>query len=229
MNDPLPRRHLLRALAGGALLVPGFATAGSIPEFERELAREEKYFQPMDQPAPSFTLSDADGYPVGLADLSGKLVVLNFIYTLCPDISPLESERVAAVQRMVNPTALRDWVRFVSITVDPARDTPAVMKEYGARHGLDPTNWSFLMSGAERSEEAIQLSRLYNNRFQREADGSFTHGVVFHVIDAAGQWRGNFHGLDWKPDHLVTLLGDLANLGGNAGNPSLWRRLRDLF
>ncbi|HJS84566.1 MAG TPA: SCO family protein, partial [Acetobacteraceae bacterium] len=192
-------------------------------------AREEKYFQPMDQPAPSFALSDADGHPVGLAELSGKIVVLNFIYTFCPDICPLESERIASVQRMVNPTPLRDRVRFVSITIDPVRDLPAVMKDYGARHGLDPANWSFLTSGADHPAEAIKLSHLYNNRFQKEADGSFMHGVVFHVIDGAGQWRGNFHGLDWKPDHLVTFLGDLANPGGNAGNPSLWRRLRNLL
>ncbi|MBN8907183.1 MAG: SCO family protein [Rhodospirillales bacterium] len=211
--------------------MPQAARARSFAAFERELSQQERFFQVMDQQAPPFELSDPNGHSAGLAELRGKVIVLNFIYTLCPDICPLESERVAAIQRMVNPTKLRDQVRFVSITADPVRDTPPVMKAYGAQHGLDPANWIFLTSGADHPDTAVALSRAYHNRFLREADGSITHGVIFHVIDGAGRWRGNFHGLDWKPERLVMLMTELANHdhAGKEPSSSFWKRITDLL
>lgn len=225
------RRDLIGA-ASLILLLPEVAWARSFAAFERDLAREEKYFQRMDEPAPTFDLHDMDGHVVSLADLHGKIVVLNFIYTSCPDVCPLESERIAELQRLIKPGPVRDRVRFISITADPVRDTPDVMKAYGAAHGLDPATWSFLASGADHPETTIALSRRYHNSFLKEADGSFTHGVVFHVIDAEGQWRGNFHGLNWKPEHLVTFVRALATGNYDTGTgwwSSLLQKIENLF
>ena len=85
----------------------------------------------------------------------GKVVVLNFIYTNCPDICPLHSEPIAELQRMINPTPRREAVQFNSVTADPAHDTWSVMKGCGPAHGLDPANGMFLTSGPDRPEVTI--------------------------------------------------------------------------
>ncbi|MBN9563485.1 MAG: SCO family protein [Alphaproteobacteria bacterium] len=231
MNSSMPRRRLV-TLAGVVLLGPELAQARSFATFEHKFEQQEQFFQPMDGPAPPFKLDDPSGHAIGLTDLRGKIVVLNFIYTSCPDVCPLESERIAQIQQMIKPTALQNRVRFISVTADPVRDTFDVMKAYGALHGLDPVNWTFLTSGADHPDAAITLSQRYHNRFQKEADGSFTHGVVFHVIDAEGRWRGNFHGLDWQPANLLMFLSALVDQEHETDSPSapsLWQQIKHLF
>ena len=128
------------ALAVAAGAVP--ATAHSFDEVEGDLHDRERYFQPIDRPAPDFALRDAAGQRVDFADLRGEVVVLHFIYTSCPDVCPLHAEKIAEIQAMVNRTPMKEQVRFVTITTDPARDTQAVIQDYGPAHGLDfePTN-----------------------------------------------------------------------------------------
>jgi protein SCO1/2 len=98
--------------------------AHSLDELEAQLRDREKYFQPIGKEAPDFTLQDAEGRAVSLEDLCGKVVVLHFIYTNCPDVCPLHAERIAEIQKMVNQTPMRELVQFVTITTDPERDTP---------------------------------------------------------------------------------------------------------
>lgn len=230
LHDHIARRGLL---VGIALLVVRPARAQpSMADLDARMARREHFFQALDEPAPDFALQDADGHTAGLKDLHGKVVVLNFIYTRCPDVCPLQTERMALIQRMVQPTALRDWIRFVSVTADPVNDTPDVMKAYGEQHGMDRANWLFLTSGPDRPDVTRDLSVRYHNRFRQEADGSFTHGTVFHVIDGDGRLRGNFHGLDWNPDNLVYFLQALADQGRKPGGgflSSFWTSLKELF
>ena len=122
-----------QAVAGREFGVVGFALAAGIAwpaaahtlaEAEDSLADRERYFQPIDRPAPDLALQDAEGKAVALADLRGKVTVLHFIYTSCPDVCPLHAERLAEIQAMLNQTPTRDQVRFVTVTTDPVRDTP---------------------------------------------------------------------------------------------------------
>lgn len=229
-GDGIARRGVL--IGAGLLVVRPARAQRSMNDIDARMSRREHYFQQLDEPAPDFALQDADGHPVALKNLRGKIVVLTFIYTRCPDICPLISERVAKIQRMIKGGELRSAVEFASITADPVRDLPAVMKAYGEQHGLDPSNWTFLTSGPERPDATRALSLRYSNRYQPETDGSITHGVVFHVIDAQGRLRGNFHGLDWNPDSLVFFLQALADrerTTPGSARSSFWTSLRNLF
>ena len=96
---------------------------------------------------------------MALNDLRGKVVVLHFVYTNCPDVCPLHAERIAEVQEMVNRTPMRELVQFVTITTDPEHDTPEVMREYGSAHGLNPVNWRFLTSGPDWPEDTTRNAR----------------------------------------------------------------------
>jgi len=208
MRSLKPMAASLALLALNASMV----AAHSLDELEAQLGDREKYFQPIDKEAPDFVLQDAEGHQVSLADLRGKVVVLHFIYTNCPDVCPLHAERIAEIQEMVNRTPMRELVEFVTITTDPANDTPDVMREYGQAHGLDPKNWMFLTSGADLPEDTTRkLAERFGHKFTRTEDGYQIHGVVTHVIDREGRWQANFHGLKFEPTNLVVYVNALVN------------------
>jgi len=226
----IPYAILIALLLAVAAIPP--SAAHSLGELEGMLGDREKYFQPIDRQAPDFTLEDANGRAVALKNLQGKVVVLHFVYTSCPDVCPLHAERIAEIQAMVNQTPMRELVQFVTITTDPERDTPAVMREYGPMHGLDPVNWAFLTSGSNQPEDTTRiLAERFGHTFTRTEDGYQIHGVVTHVIDREGRWQANFHGLEFDPTNLVLYVNALTNDHGPEGHPepSWWEQIRSLF
>jgi protein SCO1/2 len=208
----MPYLKLCAVAAVLLVTTTGFARAHSIGEVEEMLGEEEKYFQTIDKPAPDFTLRTADDHVVRLADLRGKGVVLNFVYTSCPDICPLHAERIAEIQRLIKDTPMRDRVAFVTVTTDPSTDTPDVMRDYGAAHGLDPANWTFLTTTQDEPENATRkLAEAYGHKFAKTEDGYQMHGIVTHIIDGQGVWKANFHGLQFDPVNMVTFVNALTN------------------
>lgn len=209
------------------------ASAHSIDELETMLGDKEKFFQPIDEPAPGFALRNADGAVVSLTDLRGKVVILHFIYTNCPDVCPLHAERIAEIQKIVNETPMKEQLQFVSVTTDPANDSPDVLRDYGPAHGLDSANWVFLTTAPNQPEDATRrLAEAYGHRFDKTESGYQVHGVVTHVIDKGGRWRANFHGLKFEPINLVLFVNGLVNdvqRPHGHEQPSWWERLWTLF
>ena len=95
--------------------------------------------------APAFGLTDQLGRPVHSDELRGKVVVADFVYTACRDTCPLLSGRMQALQaRLRQERLLGGRVQLLSFTVDPARDTPDVLRAYAERYGADADAWRFL-------------------------------------------------------------------------------------
>lgn len=212
------RSNVSRALLGGlgfaviAVAVAMPATAQSLQQVEAQLYKRERFFQPVNQPAPKFELQDADGHPWSLDGLKGKVVVLHFIDAHCKDKCPLQSDLIGRIQEMINQTPMRDKVQFVSITVNPSQDTPDILKAYGPIHGLDPVNWLFLTTRPGQPEDATrQIAERFGLKFTRTDDGQFIHGVVTHIIDREGMLRGKFHGLEFDPTNLIAFVNALVN------------------
>jgi len=181
-------------------------------KLDETMKGRERFFQPIDKPAAPFTLRDADGKPVALADFHGKVVVLYFVYASCTDVCPLHSEKIAEVQAKVNQTAMKNLVRFVAVTTDPGQDTPEVLSAYGPTHGLDAASWTFLTIAAGEGEDATRkLAQAYGHKFTPTPGGQQVHGVVTHVIDRAGRWRANFHGLKFSAINLLQYINGLTN------------------
>lgn len=209
------------------------ASAHSIKELETQLGDREQYFQPVDKPAPEITLRDADGKVARLSDLRGKVVVLHFIYAGCPDICPLHAERIADVQAKINHTPMKKLVQFISVTTDPSRDTPAVLRDYGPAHGLDPVNWTFLTTTPDQPEDTTRrLAEAFGHGFVKTSDEYQIHGIITHVIDKEGRWRANFHGLKFDPVNLVLFVNALVN---DVNKPhghrerGFWDKAKELF
>jgi len=127
-----------------------------------------------------FRLIGHDGKPRTSADFLGKVVVLNFGFTHCPDICPTTLATLASAVHSLGDQAKRVQVLFV--TIDPARDTPEVLAKYVT--AFEP---SFLgLSGDAAAPR--QIARNFHVFYQRVADG-FDHSAGSYVIDQKGHTR----------------------------------------
>ena len=153
---------------------------------------------PVIGPAPTFTLTSQDGTPVALADLRGKVVALTFIYTACPDICPLLTQKMVQVQDELGADFGKK-IAFVSISLDPEHDTPEVLKDYAQFWGAKPDGWSFLTG----SPEAVRdVTRRYGVFFAKKEDGSVDHTQLTSLVDAEGEIRVQYLGARFDPEEF---------------------------
>ncbi|MGH0036695.1 MAG: SCO family protein [Myxococcota bacterium] len=143
-------------------------------------------------PAPDFELVDQDGDAFGLAGLRGRAVLLDFVYTRCPGPCPILTSLHVDVQRSL-PEDLREAVHFVSISLDPAFDTPAVLGEYAGARGADLAGWSFLTGEPAAVQEVV---RAYGVGSLRRPDGEIDHVVASFLIDREGRIVRRYLGLE---------------------------------
>jgi protein SCO1/2 len=168
---------------------------------------------------PRFVLTERSGGTVSDSDLAGEPWVADFIFTQCSGICPILSNRMAELERALRREGLA--VRLVSFSVDPARDTPAVLREYADRFGADPGRWLFLTG--ERAAlyrligEGFRLSVAERSAEAAADDGGelITHSDRFVLVDGSLRIRGYYHGTE--PDAVERVLEDLGRLGESPG------------
>jgi protein SCO1 len=153
---------------------------------------------------PNVPLITQDGTAVRLYDdlLKGKSVAINVMYTSCKDECPLETARLVEVQRLLGERMGKD-IFFYSITIDPKRDTPEVLKAYAQKYGVGP-GWLFLTGKEEDIKLATKKLGLSGLRFAVRKDG---HSASFMVgNEPTGQWMRN-SAVD-NPQFLATTIGN---------------------
>lgn len=138
---------------------------------------------------PNVTLTTHEGKPVRLyADLlKGKAVAINVIYTSCTDECPLETARMAEVQRLLGTRMGKD-VLFYSISIDPEHDTPAVLKAYAEKFNVGP-GWLFLTG---KKEDIALVTRKLG--LSRNNDAAYRDGHASSLMlgnEPTGQWMRN--------------------------------------
>jgi protein SCO1/2 len=158
---------------------------------------------------PNVELTDQYGNKHHFYDdlLKGKTVAMELIYTHCVDSCPLETARLVQVQRMMGDRVGKD-VFFYSITIDPKRDTPPVLKDYAEKYHVGP-GWLFLTGKKEDIDVvARKLGLYYDPGFNRDG-----HSVDLMIgNEPTGQWMKN-NATD-NPRFLVTLINRYMSFGG---------------
>jgi len=137
----------------------------------------------------NFTLTDQDGRPFQLNSLRGRVVLLFFGYTSCPDACPTTLSKLAKVYKLLGPQ--RDRVVTLFVSVDPGRDTPRVLKDYLKYFRVN----SIGLTGTK--EEIDRVVNLYGARYEIEKSDSATgyhvnHSTDLYLIDQKGELRQRF-------------------------------------
>jgi protein SCO1/2 len=176
------------------------------------LAHEAKHAQPEARlptigAAPEFALTSQDGAEVTLASLRGKVVAVAFIYASCPDICPMLTDKMARVQDELGPD-FGSKVAFVSITVDPARDTPAVLKGYAEAFDANLAGWSFLTGDPAT---VLEVAHRYGVAVAPAADAQVDHTLLTTLIDRQGNMRVQYLGYRFDEEEFRHDLLSLAN------------------
>jgi protein SCO1/2 len=181
---------VLAALAIVALAAVTFAVLGEAPQ---HTALEPPL--PKIAPAPEFALTSQDGARVTLADFRGKVVAVTFIFTLCTTTCPVLTPMMSFVQDQLG-SDFGPKIAFVSITVDPERDTPQVLREYAQTFGANLAGWSFL-TGAPA---AIQdVTRRYGVFASKAENGDVEHTFLTSIVDPHGILRVQYLGVRFDP------------------------------
>jgi protein SCO1 len=150
-------------------------------------------------PAPEFALATQDGARLALADLRGKVVAVTFIYASCTDTCPLLTAKMATLQKRLGAD-FGARVFFVSITVDPERDTPAVLRRYAVAHGADPAGWAFATGTPAEIQEVARRFGVYVRKQER---GDVDHTFLTSVVDQRGILRVQYLGVRFDPEELL--------------------------
>lgn len=168
-------------------------------------------FEPFNIPA--FTALDQDGKAINEAILDGRITVVSFVFTHCPLACPIITEQMSQLTRKLKGSS----VRFLSLTLDPANDTPAVLKEYADSYNADYKRWTFANPGFLPGGEATTFAMLKNNLFEHIAldeaapikleDGTtmanIIHPVFIYLVGPGGQVLERFN--TKKPEEMAAL------------------------
>jgi protein SCO1/2 len=215
--ETLPRRRppVAARLAGNPIVWAALlALLFGVPIF-RSVTRRIGAAPAMLGTLPGFALTDQRGQPFGTRELAGKVWVADFIFTACQQACPMLSEKMAEVGRRAR--GLGPDFHLVSISVDPARDTPAALAAYAARYGANPLAWSFLTGPADAIEAAVVGGfKVGMGRDKTSGDGAGDFWQIFHgenlvLVDRQLRIRGYFQATPEGIDQLLEAAGRVAN------------------
>jgi protein SCO1 len=174
-------------------------------------------------PPLAFTMTRAtDGKTVTAADFKGKIVLLYFGYTFCPDVCPTTLLNITTMLKKMGTAA--DDVRVLFVTVDPNRDKLPVLKQYTEAFapqvvGLRGTS-NQLATLAKRYRVSYSVTPAHDGK-----PYEVTHGAAVYVFNRAGDIKLLFTGLSQPNSKLAPVTDDLQAMVAGAGSGSWWRRI----
>lgn len=164
---------------------------------------------------PPFQLVDEAGHPFGSRELAGRVWVASFIFTRCRTVCPSITRTMARIQD--RSRQLAPELHLVSLSVDPAWDTPERLAAYAAAHRASPRMWSFL-TGPEAAVRAAVVGglKIAVERGVASGDpGQLLHGTHLVLVDGAGRIRGYYDSTSSDVvDRVVRDAALLVNRGG---------------
>jgi protein SCO1 len=153
---------------------------------------------------PTFSLTTAEGQPLTPADLRGHVTAITFVFTRCPvpEFCPLMVKRFQELQRELESSDSQHAVRLLSVTLDPAFDTPQVLRDYAISKGANPARWQFATG---EPGEIVRLTAAFSIHVEQKGV-LIDHTLATAVIGRDGRiveiWRGN----GWSPAELVDVI-----------------------
>jgi protein SCO1 len=156
---------------------------------------------------PNYTLRNQNNREIHLRNYRGKALLLTFIYTRCPvpDFCTLMSNNFAQVDRqLAQDPAVYEKTHLLSVSIDPAYDTPEVLRSYGAAHTERYQNetfahWEFATGTKDQVKE---IAGFFGLRYFPEKD-EIIHGLRTVIVNPEGKVAKIYNGNEWKPEEVV--------------------------
>lgn len=145
-----------------------------------------------------FILTNHLGQVIQAGDLRGRVWVADIIFTRCGGPCPAMTEEMSRLQKRF---ADEEELRFVTLTTDPAHDTPPVLKEYATRFDANPAQWWFLTGSTNQIRDlaigGLKLTTVPKEEEMRESPVDlFIHSTIFVLVDRRGRVRGVYESLE---------------------------------
>ena len=174
---------ILFGLAAGALIVI-------------DLANQSRADMQVYGEIPEFEFTERSGRPFGSEQIRGKITILNFFFTSCLGPCPAMNARVADLYRQY---VTSDQVRFVSVSVDPERDSLLVLQEYANKMGVTDDRWLFIKGPLD------EVYRISEKGFMLAGELPNIHSTKLILIDRQGQIRGYYDSFDESQLRTLTI------------------------
>lgn len=148
--------------------------------------------------------------------VKGKIAVVGYVFTNCPNICPLTTNNMRLVQERLKEEGI-DNVEFVTISFDPEYDKPSVLKEYAEVRRLDTSNWLFLTGDKEVTDQVIKdvgVVAVPSDSTQMESGEMmyfYVHTDRINLMDEQGRIRANYLGSQADIEQIVNDIKLLAN------------------
>jgi protein SCO1 len=184
------------ALLASIVFISGAIMVTACAHRSRELPKYDR--------VPRFTTIDSEGRPFTADELAGKVWIVDFIYTNCPAECPLMSSQMRKVSQQVSG---EPDVGLLSISVDPARDTPPVLHQFAQKYGAPTKQWLFVTGKPETVHELA-----YNTFHVGDVIGKIEHSTKFVLVDKSATIRGYYSSFD--PESIAQILKDAEFLRG---------------
>ena len=158
---------------------------------------------------PDIKLIDQEGRDFSFSQVRGKVLVVAYIYTNCPDICHIISKKMNVFKEQIKKSGLQDRVYFVSISFDPERDTPDALRHHAEMMNLDLDNWVFLTGDQDSVNEILKVAGMEAIKDTVETGGkvdqsySLLHRDRISLADKNGRIRKHYKGSEFNPDELL--------------------------
>ncbi|KYG32366.1 SCO family protein [Alkalihalobacillus trypoxylicola] len=150
---------------------------------------------------PEFTFTDHNNEAFGTEQLEGQYYLANMIFTYCATVCPTMTPNMQRLQETLEGDGVE--LQFVSFTVDPVRDTPDHLKQYGSNVGANLETWHFL-SGYEIEELAALSNEAFSAIVQEDKENDdIIHSTQFYLINKEGQVIRKYSGLQPNQEPII--------------------------
>lgn len=159
---------------------------------------------------PNFAMIDHNGDFIQMQDFRGKPFVMNFIFTRCaaPTMCPASSTKMEALQEEARAAGLED-LHFVTVSFDPAFDSPGILRSYAQGYGMELENFHLLTYNQELIDDLLRQVGILTI----EEDGTINHTMATLLVDASGKIAYRVEGPSWKVAKFLEAAQGLVRIG----------------
>ena len=199
----------LSRLIAAALFAAGLAPSVASPHIPiPPKAPSEIGRRVVKKAVPDFTLIDQDSKPFRFSSARGKLVLATFIFTTCPDVCPLLTAKLAAIQRTLDDKKMKEYV-LLSITMDPERDSALALKDYAGHFKPNFQQWFFLTGSRAALTE---VWKAFGVHVTKTESGQVLHTSLTTLVDQQGNRRVDYYGDKWQEKEVLKDIEWLASM-----------------